>query len=191
MLSKDPNYVRIPTGGRTLSGHSSYWLAADHLLLVEVQFAVESYRRFALKDITGLVVRGSRIYGIGIAIGAFATLASAAAVFGLMNSGETQGALVSGIVLLFPSVVGTLVNLVRGPTAYCELMTAVQTLRLPGISRRKEIDRLIQAISTAVSSLERTASQAQPEPIPAILEPTATATPTPDTGSEPPPDSVP
>ena len=57
MLRHDSNYTRLPGGGSTLSGQATYWLAKDHLLLVEVQFATERYRRFNLEEIQTVIIR--------------------------------------------------------------------------------------------------------------------------------------
>ena len=154
MLAQDPNYRRIPLPGRTLTGRCTYWLAKDHLLVVEAQFATESYRRFALRDIASVVVRSTRTFEIGITIGGVLTLGSAAFVLGLLNDENPTAAGVTAGVLFLPSLVATLVHMARGRTAYCELITAVQTYRLPGVSRWKYANRLIQALSAAASEVQ-------------------------------------
>lgn len=154
MLAQDPNYRRIPLPGRTLFGRCSYWLAKDHLLVVEVQYATESYRRFALRDIASLAVRSTRAFELGITFGGVFVLASAAFALGLLSDGSPMAAGVVAGVLLLPSLVATLLHLARGRTAYCELITAVQTYRLPGVGRWKHADRLIQALSAAAREMQ-------------------------------------
>lgn len=162
MLSKDPNYRRIPLSGRTPTGRCSYWLAPDHLLLVEVQFVTETYRRFALRDIAGIVVRSTRAFEFWTTIGGVVVLGSAAVSVGFINNNESPGFLVTAGILFVLSFLATLVHLVRGRTAYCELITAVQTVRLPGVSRQKKAELLIRLLATAARELEA----ASPSPAP-------------------------
>lgn len=166
MLAKDPNYRRIPLPGRTLTGRCSYWLAKDHLLVVEVQFATESYRRFALRDIAGMVVRGTRSFELGITVGGVLVLGSAAIAIGFLNNDNPVAAGVTAGVLFLPSLVATLVHLSRGRTAYCDLITAVQTFRLPGVNRQKQAERLIQTLQAATREVEGSIPSPAPAPSP-------------------------
>lgn len=174
MLAKDPNYRRIPLPGRTLTGRCTYWLAKDHLLLVEVQFATETYRRFALRDIAGMVVRSTRAFEFWITVGGVLVLGSAAISVGFLNNDMSEAFLVTAGALFLPSMIATLVHIARGRTAYCELITAVQTFRLPGVKRQKQADGLIQLLAGAIRELESTnPSHSRVAPsAPKIIQPT-------------------
>lgn len=159
MLSRDPNYTRLKAGGASLSGRSSYWLGTDHLLLVEVRGTVEGYRRFALKDIAGIAIRATRVYIVALAAASvllLALMATLAATLVPSNfAGDGAAAVqavfgtLSALVLLF-----LVMHLVRGPTCYCELFTGVQTVRLPGIHRRRQAERFLARLAPAVRAAQ-------------------------------------
>ncbi|HMO64161.1 MAG TPA: hypothetical protein PKE47_02860, partial [Verrucomicrobiota bacterium] len=54
-LRQNPAYRRLRVGGRGPLGSASYWLAADHLMIVEDNGVTEKSRRLELRDIAALV----------------------------------------------------------------------------------------------------------------------------------------
>jgi hypothetical protein len=159
MLSHDTQYTRLKVRGRTLLGSASYWLAADHLLIVELSSVVERYRRIALKDISVMTIRGTRLFQLYLVLG-IVLLLLLAMLFVVIPS--TQDPFNYGVVILGSLmgfiIVALLIHLVRGPTAYCELQTRVQTVRLPGITRRRSSEQLLALLAPVIRSLDGTSA---------------------------------
>jgi hypothetical protein len=124
-------YQRLPGRGWTWTGPSRVWLGEDHLLLVLGRGFYESYRRFFLNDIQAVIVRRTHtgktwnaIWLMGLVF--FGTIAA-------LVPDPTGRAILVG--LATPFAVGLLANLILGPTCACHIRTAVQTERVPAISR--------------------------------------------------------
>ena len=74
-LQNDPAYRRLKCSSNYVVGHVSYWLASDHLLLVDVIGFVERYRQFRLADIELIVIRPTRTRMLLGSIGACVAIA--------------------------------------------------------------------------------------------------------------------
>ena len=61
LLQHNPAYRRLRSSWIPLIGNTSYWLAEDHLLVVEVLGVLERYRKFRLEDIEHVVIRPNRL----------------------------------------------------------------------------------------------------------------------------------
>jgi hypothetical protein len=123
------------------------------VLLVLGRGFVESYRRFFLNDIQAIVVYRTHtgkiwavVWGLGLLF--FGTIAAA------VDDPVGQGILLG---LAAPFAIGLILNLLLGPTCTCHIRTAVQTERVPAVSRlrtaRKFIARLEPLITTAQGAL--------------------------------------
>lgn len=193
MLRRDPNYTRLPGGGRTFTGIASYWLASDHLLLVEVHAATESYRRFDLREIRSFALMATRMdwfYRGFLGSGFLLFLAVPVASFMIKDrafrSGDWIDLVGFGAAATF-FLIGLLWTLYAGQSCRIEMQTSVQTVRLPGLDRWRKTEKFLTALSFAVQ-----AAQADLVPAPARVtdEPTTTASvPTPPTTEEPLPNS--
>jgi hypothetical protein len=157
MLKKDPNYKRLKAGRRGVFGQSSFWLGANHLLVVEVANYVERYRRFYYSDVQAIVVQHSsfRLW-LNIVLGFFTF---AALAIGLLfaatplRNGFTEGDYIVvgiwlGVALLF--AVFLVVNTLRGPTCAVYVRTAVQTQKLSGLSRWRAADTFVAALQPLI-----------------------------------------
>jgi hypothetical protein len=139
-------YQRLPGRGLTWTGPSRLWLGEDHVLLVLGRGFYESYRRFFLNDIQAILVRRTHTGKIWNAIGALGLLffGSIAAV---VPDPIARGILVS---LAAPFALGLLINLILGPTCACHIRTAVQTERVPALSRVRAAHRFIARVEPLI-----------------------------------------
>lgn len=171
-LKQDPAYKRLKTSGLTLAGRTSYWLGPDHLLLVEVQSYTERYRRFRFDEIEAICgYKSARRILINIILLVLFLL------FGIIpvaSAARTSVDLTYGGALMVVFGGLFLWNTVRGPTCSAQIITAVQTTRLPGISRMKQLEKLIEAIQSAVQQPETHSAgsdKPHPRPEPSAAEP--------------------
>ncbi len=154
-------YKRLPGRGLTWTGPSRLWLGTDHVLLVLGRGFFESYRRFFLNDIQAVIVRRTHTGKIWAALWIIGLLlfGSIAAV---VSDPMGQGILLA---IAAPFAVALIINLLLGPTCACHIRTAVQTERVPAVSRlraaRAFIARLEPLIATAQGELpaEETAAR--------------------------------
>lgn len=183
MLGKDPNFTRLNAGGLSASGRVTYWLGADQLRIVEVRGVLESYRRFSLRDIRAVTIRGTRMYGGYIALFGVPALLALLVLFSAVPSFSPQSPGDWATLVIFGTIAAVMLflllrNAVLGPTCYCELVTGVQSVLLPGVSRRRRAERLIAALRAAVE--QDAATRAAREPSTATSPAPSAAVSTPD-----------
>jgi hypothetical protein len=152
-----PGYTKLPGRGLTWGGPSRVWLGGDHVLLVLTRGYSETYRRFFFKDIQGIIVRRTHVGKIWNAIWAsflvfFALLAL------LVN--DNPGSIVLGCIAA-PFGIALLVNLLLGPTCAFHIRTAVQTERLPAISRVASAQKFMALIQPFVTAAQGELSHEQ------------------------------
>ena len=134
-MSKPPVvYRKIPGRSFTWRGHGSVWLGDDHLLEATSVIIIEHYRRFFFHDIRAFVLQRTNarsklgwIFGGVSAL--FALIALSAWWFGMNNAKEEWHPMFYVVAVLFggPSVILSvllLINLLRGPTCRCHLLTS-------------------------------------------------------------------
>ena len=139
------SYQKLPGRGRTWGGRSRVWLGADHLLLVLTRGYVENYRRFFFNDIQGIIVRRTKtanVWSVVWAIPGALCLAFMAALNG-------PASLVMAC-LAVPFVVALVINLAVGATCACYIRTAVQTERIPAVSRVRAAEKFIARIEPLI-----------------------------------------
>jgi hypothetical protein len=129
------------------NGFSSLWLGPDHLLRVNSNGYIETYKRFYFRDIQAIVVYQTRRRAIFNAIlaapllvcllGMLACLTS----FAPSNVGAIIWLVLLGIFLLF-----MLVNHLLGTGCACHIRTAVQIERLPSACRVPKTRRVLDKI---------------------------------------------
>jgi hypothetical protein len=141
-----PAYKKLPGRGRTWSGRARIWQGEDHLLLVLTNGYVENYRRFFFKDIQGIVVQrthtGKTWNGIWGGLSLFLGLL-------ILLVQDDVGRIVLAC-LAAPFVISLIINLALGPTCACYIRTAVQTERVPAISRRHAAEKFIARVEPLI-----------------------------------------
>jgi len=159
MLKADPNYQRLRIGGRGWNGYASYWLAADHLLIVEVVNYTERYRRFYFRDLQAAFVQETRQQlWLNLALGLLVVfmlviVGSALPASGNWSTEASVGVgICTGLGLAF--FVGLVVNTVRGRTCSVHLRTAVQTHRLKNLNRWREAGRFLEQLQPRVLAVQ-------------------------------------
>ena len=135
-LAMDPAYRRLKTGRRSIfQTHLSCWLAADHLLVVEVVGHSERYSRFDLRDIQAVVLQPSRARSTATWIGTIGLLPALALLVALLSSVTVAG-MESLVVLAFlalPPIAALAWAAWAGPLCSNRISTAVQVARLPAL----------------------------------------------------------
>lgn len=170
MATTEREYQRLPGRGIRRGGFlqitatsSRLWLGRDHLLLVDTNGFVETYKRFYFRDIAAITLTRTNRRAIwnGVALG-FAVLLGATAFV----LGGVTGIIFGSIGVLF--VLLSLINVVLGPTCVCHLTTAVQTDEVASLRRvsqaQKVLTRLRPLLIAAQEQPGRDLEQAQLHP---------------------------
>jgi len=161
-LDQDPQYTRIPGGGRRLLGPVQYWLAPDHLLLVEVVGLVEKYRRFELGQIEAITVRDTtfRIRRLLAAMVTF-TIFGALGFFLLISNqaaatNQTGSLMVGGISVAAALLsLGLMVRwLLLGRACEVRLTTSLQAHFLPAVDSRPQAKVFCAAVVAAARRVQ-------------------------------------
>lgn len=166
MSKQQGDYIRLAKGRPFLSNSVlgeifSLWLGKDHLLLVCREQYTETYKRFFFKDIQALVLlrtRASTVYNL--ILGSVASLLGIAVVLGLVEHWE-PAATVAVIVLETITMIAFVVNLWRGPSCQCHILTSVQTERIHTLTRLKSATKVVNTIRDAVERVQGSLSSGQ------------------------------
>jgi len=173
MPPEPTQYRRVPAarGIRSffLRRGNSVWIADDHLLSVEFRWFLESYHRFAYRDIQALLLRKTVTGAIVNVLCGFVVT-----IWFLASLGSAEGfaaGLVPGGLCVFVLVA----NVLRGPTCDLRIVTAVQSRRLHGLRRLNEARRAIAEIEPFILAAQAELAPAEtlvteqpaPEPQPA------------------------
>ena len=143
-MSKPP-YQKLGGRGMTWGGPSRVWLGADHVLLVLTRGYVEVYRRFFFPDVQAFIVHPTSIGKIWNGIWGSLAGAFILPAFALSD--------VARIVLLClgaPFLVALLINTLLGSTCAFYVRTAVQTERIPALSRLRTAQKFLTRIEPLV-----------------------------------------
>jgi hypothetical protein len=145
-----PRYTRLPGHGWTWTGPSRVWLSDDHILLVRSRTFFETYRRFFFHDIQGIIVRRTNIGKLWNGIwGLFALL------FGLLSLAFDGVGTMIVLSLAAPFVIALIANIALGPTCAVHIRTAVQTERVPAVSRIFSARKFIARIEPLIAAAQR------------------------------------
>ncbi len=159
LLKNDPNYRRLNVGGRGLLNMASYWLGPDHLLVVEISNYLERYRRFYFRELLGISMRGTRrrliwsliLMAPLVIVGVIAGVGIVVTWNRPLDSGEGAAcAVVSGLGLVCLVLLAW--NFARGQGCHCFVHTAVQTFRLPRVTRWRQAEGLVNALTPLIGS---------------------------------------
>jgi hypothetical protein len=155
MLKHDPNYRRLKLGGRGFLGSSSYWLARDHLLVVEVANYTERYRRFYFRDLQAVIIQQSNYrFLVNVIVGLLAILILVGFLLAMSSGGMNATALMILAVIELTPLTLLLINQLRGPTCSVHLRTAVQTQKLANLTRWAKADQLVAELTPLVQSAQ-------------------------------------
>ena len=166
MLKRDPNFTRLKKlGGRGYLNRVSYWLGVDHLLVVDVTYYNERYRRFYFRDLQAVIVQKNRrhfwlnvIFGVVLSFALMPFLFVPRLAIWRWPESDVVSAIVGGIFVIL-SMYSIIVNSLRGPTCSMHLRTAVQTQKLTGISRWRRAESLIETLAPLILSAQPSAAE--------------------------------
>ncbi len=144
-------YTKLPGRGWTWTGPSRLWLGEDHVLLVGSQTFYESYRRFFFADLQAIVVQRTHTGKIWNGVWAsgllfFATLT-------MLTDDRTLASVLLGMGA--PFGIALLVNTLHGPTCRCHFRTAVQTERVPALSRMRAARQFLARVEPLIASAQQ------------------------------------
>ena len=158
-------YKRLPGRGLRRGGfitvslsRCSLYLGDDHILGVDSNGFSEDYKRFYFSDIQAIITRRTRRGATwSIVLALMIASSSAGALFLEVESVRILSWILSGTFLAF-----LLVNIFRGPTCVCHIMTAVQEDQLPSLNRLRVARKVIETLRPAV---ERVQGRLNPEEV--------------------------
>lgn len=169
MLRHDPRYRRLKVTSPGMFSSASYWLATDHLFVVEQSGYAERYHRFALDDIQALIIRGTQnhqwwlsLFGtsfLGWLIGILIIYLNQPV--GVFTSGALVGAgICLGLALI--SLIFAVENWRRGPACACHIQTGVQVRPLPLLTRQPKAELLLRELTPLIQQVQGNATAAAP-----------------------------
>ncbi len=172
-------YKRLPGRGPRRGGFinvslskCSLYLSDDHILAVDSNGFSEDYKRFYFFDIEGIITRRTRRWGSwSIALGLMIAGSLLGALFLESESVRIFFWILSGALLVF-----LLINVLRGPTCICHILTAVQEEQLPSLNRLRVARKVIGTLRLAIEkvqgklSLEETKANESQETVHTIMQ---------------------
>lgn len=172
-LQNHPGYRRLKSSLKAYPSHASYWLAADHLLVVDVVGFVERYRQIRLEDIELVLIRPTALRLIlGWILGAVGLPLAALTgwmIYVGLSTADTDwyvGAAIAGGVLAI--ILGALaLVMMGGQTCQTRLVTGVQEIRLAGLYRVPRAAAFANELRTAAAAL--TPAAVAPDQAPATV----------------------
>jgi hypothetical protein len=133
-------YKKLPgTATLWLVGSQRLWAGPDHLLMVTSSGYTEAYKRFAYRDIQGFVSRRTCHWALGLGLGGFFSALGVLLCF-------TEDGWSLGAFFLFFALPVALWNLVFGPTCRTTIRTAVQTEKVPSLSRARHFRKAMRQV---------------------------------------------
>jgi hypothetical protein len=160
----DTLYRRLPGKGSrkgdligALFSRCFLYLGPDHLLAVDNHGFSEDYRRFFFPDIQAIITRRTRRGAAwSVALALMTALSLTGALF--PERGMVRiffWALSGGLFLSF------VVNLIRGPTCVCHILTAVQEEQLPSLNRLRVAQKVIGILRPAIEKAQAASGTAE------------------------------
>jgi hypothetical protein len=122
----------------------------DHILAVDNNGFSEDYKRFYFSDIQGIITRKTRRGAVWSILLAFLIASSlTGALFLERESVRIFFWAFSGIFFAF-----FLINILRGPTCICHILTAVQEEQLPSLNRLRVARRVIGTLRGVIEKTQ-------------------------------------
>lgn len=166
-------YSRLTRAAPGIASYTSLWLASDHVLQVNSAGYHESYQRFYLRDIQGFLISpSSRGLYLNIIAGAACAISGVPLVY-LLATGRSPAL---APFLLVPALLVLVINLVKGRTCRVDVITAVQTVRLRSLRRRRRTDTVLRRLQPLITAAQADLAPAAP---PAPASPAAEPPPVP------------
>ncbi len=155
MAKQNKEYHKLPgTKKGFLVGRYTLWQGDDHLFHVYSRVGVEDYKRFYFNDIQAIITRKTVAGKVqNIVLGFLLLLFMLPAILS-DGVGSAFWVVFTGVLLML-----LLLNLYRGPTCETQLLTAVQTEKLPSLHRLKNTFRVMDRLQLHIQSAQGTLSQ--------------------------------
>ena len=158
LRGKATNYTRLPGRGLRREGFvaltrtwCTLWLADDHVLSVDNHVFSEDYKRFYFRDIQALVMRKTRRGAIwNIVISVFIALWL---WIMFLQTGNEERIVWLIVVVIF--IVLLAINVLRGQTCSCQLITAVHKETLPSLDRIKTAEKVLGILRQRIRQAQR------------------------------------
>jgi hypothetical protein len=150
-------YKRIGGRGarrRQFFTKNTLWLGADHLLQVEHTGYTEEYKRFYFRDIQSIIVQKDNRFLIwSLVLGGL--LATCIALIIWID--DQIGKIVFGWVAA-PLFLALVINLIKGPSCYTRIKTAVQEEEVPAFRRVRKTQKALARVRELISAAQGTMS---------------------------------
>ncbi len=151
-------YRRLPGKGLRREGFvavartwGTLWLGRDHVLSVDTHLFSEDYKRFYFRDIQALVIGKTRRGMVwNIVLSLFLALWLLISFGQSGPTGVTLWLIVAGVFALL-----LLINVFRGPTCTCYLITAVHQEVLPSLDRIKKAEKVSHILRKHIEKAQR------------------------------------
>ena len=167
----EKQYRRLTRPHRRRSGfvavtyvRSSLWLGNDHLLQVDSNGYVETYKRFYFQDIQALTLRLTQrrlIWNWALGVPTFCCLVVSISEF-QFRPGSGLPWTIAGMVFTLLFGIPLLLNNLLGSTCACTLRTAVQAEELPSLCRLPRTRRILDLLRPLIAQAQ---GQLTPEEI--------------------------
>lgn len=161
----ETSYKRLPGRGPRREGfitvsfsRCSLYLGDDHILGVDNNGFSEDYKHFYFSDIQAIITRRTNR---GATWSLVLVLMIACSFMGVLFL-ETESVRILSWILSGTFLVFLLINLFRGPTCICHIMTAVQEDQLPSLNRLRVARKVIETLRPAI---ERVQGRLSPEEV--------------------------
>lgn len=168
-------YRKLPGQGSSLVGYTTLHQGLDHLLQVNATGYSESYKRFYFRDIQAFLVVRTGYWTLAhvlTGVVGFGSL-SLSLIFLVTGNPDWQvgGYIMGSVALALAVALGF--SLLAGPACRCAIRTAVQTERLPSLSRLRRARRVIERLRPAIEEAQAQLGTVSAGPISAAAEPAA------------------
>jgi hypothetical protein len=174
-----PLYRRLPGHRRGLASSATLWWADDHLLVAEVRFWTETYRRIYFRDLQAMVVAEDGRWLAGNLLGL-----TLAILFGLFVAGTHDGWRIFWSIPALLVLVAAATHFARGPTCTCEMTTPLACVRVP-LRRVRQARKAMRSLRPLIEqaqgqaareaivtqAAERGSTAPPPVPVPVSLRP--------------------
>lgn len=155
-------YRRLPGKGLRRGGFltvartwCTLWLASDHVLSVDTHLFSEDYKRFYLRDIQSITLAKTRRGFVwNIILSCFIALWLAVMFFQSTMEGRIAWLVVTAIFGILLTL-----NVVRGPTCICHIVTAVHQEALPSLDRIKKAEKVLRILRRHIENAQMNLAQ--------------------------------
>ena len=136
---------------QSLFTNTSTWIAADHVLVAEVDGYTETYRRFFFRDIKSVLLRrDNRRRNNNLVLGLIVLAGLSIAI-----AGKSEGSVETfwfGICLTLLFGLMMLINTLKGPSCSFHIRTAVQSAEISGLRRVPKAEKVMASIRLSVAT---------------------------------------